>query len=440
MDTEKRRDDKISRRDFVKRTAAGAAGLTAGMMASGNFAYAAGSDTMRVGLIGCGGRGTGAAADSVNAAPGVEIAAMGDLFRDRLDASRSALEQEIGDKLAVTDDRCFSGFDAYQRVLETDVDYVILATPPGFRPIHMRAAIEAGKHVFAEKPVAVDAVGARSVMATADLADQKGLAIAAGTQNRHDPEYVETVRRIHDGAIGEVVSASIIRHQQGVWLRERKPGMSDMEWQCRNWYYFTWLSGDGIVEQHIHHVDFVNWVLQSVPVKVVGVGGRQRRVDPSYGHIYDNFGNEMVYPNGVRVNSQHRHWEGGDRFSGERELVIGTKGRATPGRIEGENNWQYEGEAPSAYVLEHTNLIESIRSGEPVNEGRTVAESSLTAIMARETAYTGQEITWDMIAEANLDLVPETFEFGPAPFPPVATPGKTRLNRTRRAYIATASE
>ena len=419
----------FTRRDFVKTSATAALGVSAGLMATSNYAYAAGSDTIRVGLVGCGGRGTGAARDAVQAAEGVEIVAMGDLFDDRLKKSKEQLKEHISEALKVTQDTSFVGFDAYQKVIDSDVDYVILATPPGFRPLHMQAAVDAGKHLFIEKPVAVDTAGIRQVMAVAEEAQAKGLAIVAGTQRRHDPQYIETMRRVHDGAIGEVVAGQVYWNQGGLWNYEREPGMSDMEWQIRNWLYFTWLSGDHIVEQHVHNIDVANWALQAHPVKANGVGGRQVRVDPSYGHIYDHFGIELEYPNGARILSMCRQQDGTARHVGEH--FIGTKG-TTDGRsaIRGEQRWRYEGEKVNPYVQEHADLIESIRESKPLNEGQRIAESVLTAIMAREAAYTGQVITWEEIANANLDLVPKEFAFGPLPMPPVPVPGVTTLNRS----------
>lgn len=287
---------KLSRRDFVKTTAA-AVGAASTLDAVRNVAWAAGSDVIRVGLVGCGGRGTGAASDIVDADPGVEIVAMGDLFQDRLEKSRTQLTEKISAKLRV-EDRAFVGFDAYRQVIESDVDLVIFATPPGFRPAHFAAAIEAGKHVFMEKPVAVDPVGIRSVLVSSDLAATNGLAVVAGTQRRHDPKYIEAMRRIHDGAIGEVVAGQVYWNQGGLWHVEREPGMSDTEWQIRNWLYFTWISGDHVVEQHIHNIDVANWALRAHPVRANGVGGRQVRVDPSFGHIFDHFAVELEYANG----------------------------------------------------------------------------------------------------------------------------------------------
>ena len=382
-----------------------------------------------MGVIGCGGRGTGAAIDCVKAAPNIEIVAMGDLFPDRLDESRKALA-ELGEKCQVTDDRCFVGFDAYKGVLCCDLELVILATPPGFRPLHLAAAVATGKHVFMEKPVAVDPVGARSVMASAELAAQKGLSIVAGTQRRHDPCYVETMKRIRDGAIGEIVAGQCYWNQGGLWFKERQPEWSDMEWQCRNWLYFTWLSGDHIVEQHVHNLDVMNWALGSPPIKAVGMGGRQARTGPEFGNIYDHFAVEFEYPGGVRVLSMCRQIDGTSERVGER--LVGTKGTANPwGEIQARRKFKYEppgGEWVNPYVQEHADLIRSIRRGKPINEGRQVAESTLTAIMGRISAYTGREVSWDWVLnKSQLDLSPPKHEMGELPVAPVPVPGQEEL-------------
>lgn len=417
----------MDRRDFLKTTAV--SGLSLSTLAA--RAHAAGTrETIRAGVIGCGGRGTGAARDLVTAGGDVQIVAMGDLFRDRLERSRNALTEAIGEKLAVTDDTTFTGFDAYTKVLATDVDLVILATPPGFRPLHLRAAIEAGKHVFTEKPVAVDPVGVRSVIETAELARVRGLALVAGTQRRHDPKYVEAMRRIHDGAIGEITSGQVYWNQGGLWKADRMPGMSDAEWQIRNWLYFTWLSGDHVCEQHIHNIDVANWALGAHPVRANGVGGRQVRVSPEYGHIFDHFAIELEYPNGARIFSMCRQQDGTARYVGER--FAGTQGTSDGSTwIRGRRTWEWEKQDPEVnpYVQEHADLVASIRNGEPLNEGVQVAESTLSAIMAREAAYTGLEITWDEIMVSDLDLTPPALDFGPLNFPPVAQPGITKLSR-----------
>jgi predicted dehydrogenase len=422
----------VSRRDFIKASAVSLAALTSG---GASRIFAAGSDKLRVGLIGCGGRGTGAAKNCVDSSDNVEIVAMGDLFQDRLDSSLQRLKKKVGEKIKVTEDTCFVGFDAYKKVIGCDVDMVILGTPPHFRPAHLKAAIEGGKHVFMEKPVAVDPAGIRSVIASSELAAKKKLAIVAGTQRRHQDHYLEIIKRIRNGAVGEIVSGQCYWNQDALWvnaakenLRKKKElGWSDMEYQCRNWLFFTWLSGDHIVEQHVHNLDVINWAIGSHPVKCLGMGGRQARTEPQYGNIYDHFAVEYEYPNGVRVLSMCRQTEGCSGRVSER--VVGTDGSTytdgSNGSIEGPNAYKYEGKSPSPYVQEHTDLIASIREGKPLNEGRRVAESTLTAIMGRMSAYTGREIKWDWVMnKSKLDLTPSVYNMG---VNPVAIPGKTKL-------------
>lgn len=415
----------VTRRDFLKTGASVAAG-TAALLASGNYAFAQGTGKIRVGVVGCGGRGTGAAGDCANSAPGVEIVALGDVFKDRVDGARDNLKNSLKDKFKVTDANCFVGFDAYKQVIAAPVDLVILATPPGFRAMQLEAAVNAGKHVFMEKPVAVDPTEVRQVIAASDLAAQKKLAVVTGTQRRHQAPYVETMKRVHAGAIGDIVSAQCYWNQGGLWMNARKPEWSDMEWQLRNWLYFTWLSGDHIVEQHVHNLDVINWVMQAHPVKALSLGGRQVRTDPAYGHVYDHFTTEYEYPNNVKVLSMCRQIDG--TASRVEERVQGTKGTTNcAGSIRGESAWRFEGESPNPYVQEHTDLIASIRAGKPLNEGRRIAESTLTAIMGRMSAYTGQEVTWDQAMNSKLSLMPAKLEMGPMPVPPVAVPGKTPL-------------
>ncbi len=434
----------VSRRDFIRTSAlVGAAATTLGLAgcASGRRGPRTTpffpeikdpTDMIRVGVIGCGGRGTGAAIDCVDSSPNVEIVALGDLFEDRLKDSRDKLEKERPGKCRMTDETCFSGFDAYQRVLACDVNMVILGTPPHFRPAHLTAAVNAGKHVFMEKPVAVDPVGIRQVIAASELARQKGLGIVAGTQRRHSPIYVETMNRILDGAIGDVVGGQCYWNQGDLWVHERKPDYTDMEWQCRNWLYFTWLSGDHIVEQHVHNLDVINWAMGGPPVKAYGMGGREVRFDPKFGNIFDHFAIEYEYANGARVMSMCRQTKGtSTRVS---EYLIGTKGRARPksGEIFARKDWKFEypeGTEPvNPYVQEHTDLIRSIRHGTPLNEGQRIAESTMTAIMGRMSAYTGREISWDWAMNASkLDLRPPAYEFGELPVRPVSVPGETKL-------------
>jgi predicted dehydrogenase len=427
--------EKVSRRNFIK---ASAAMSLAGVCLDSSRIYAAGSDKLRVGLIGCGGRGTAAAIDCVKSSPEVEIVAMGDLFGDRLDKSLAKLSREVDDKVIVTKESSFAGFDSYKKVLECDVEMVILGTPPHFRPEHLSAAVEAGKHVFMEKPVAVDPVGVRSVIASSERAEQKGLAIVAGTQRRHQAHYLEIIKRIHNGDIGEIVAGHCYWNQGGLWVeaagknwkKRTALGWSDMEWQCRTWLFFTWLSGDHIVEQHVHNLDVINWAIGSHPVQCLGMGGRQVRTGPEYGNIFDHFAVEYEYPNGVRVLSMCRQTEGCEHRVSER--VMGTSGSAytdgSNGSIEGPNAYEYEGESPSPYVQEHADLITSIRAGQALNEGRRIAESTLTAIMGRISAYTGRALKWDWAMNASaLDLTPPAYDFGDLPVAPPAVPGKTQL-------------
>ncbi len=420
----------MSRRSFLKVSAA----TTASLMASGNFAYAAGSDVLKVGLVGCGGRGTGAARDAVVGADNVRITAMADLFEDRLDRSYAGLQEAIGEALQVDPAHRFVGFDAYQGVMVSDVDMVILATPPGFRPTHFDAAIEAGKHVFMEKPVSVDVAGAQQIMAAGKVASEKGLSVVAGTLYRRQPSFVEAVRRIHDGMIGQVVAAQEYYLTGPIWLHARKPGMSDMEWQCRNWYYFTWLSGDHIVEQFVHNLDVINWVFQSHPESCIGMGGRIERVDPSYGHIYDHFSIEYVYPGGARVEAKCRQFVEGTRRVTNR--IVGTLGTAElhprHSRLvsyQGETLFEMTEPGLNAYVQEHTDLIAAIRSDTYINEAQQIADSTLTAVLGRESAYTGEELTWEALMSSGQSLVPPSLAFGPMPFPAVAVPGRTQLSR-----------
>ena len=426
----------VTRRSFMEMSTAAAAAM---MFPSG--VHAQGSDTLRVGVVGTGGRGTGAIGNVLMAADGVQITAIGDLNPERIEQSRMTLDKQAAEDptfaakyksgFKVTGERVYSGFDAYQKVLASDIDIVILATPPGFRPMHLAAAVAAGKHVFTEKPVATDSAGIRSVLATYEEANTKKLGIAAGTQRRHQAEYLATIERLHNGAIGDIVSGQVFWNQGGLWNHERQASWSDAEWQIRNWLYFAWLSGDHIVEQHVHNIDVANWVLKAHPIRAVGVGGRQQRTAAKYGHIFDHFAVDFEYPNGARVLSMCRQIDGTATRIGEN--FIGTKGTSdAASKITGATPWQYQkpARAINPYVQEHTDLIASIRAGQPINELKTVAESTLTAIMGREAAYTGQELTWDAVLKADLDIMPPKGQsYGPLEVPPVPVPGVTKLNR-----------
>jgi len=421
-----RQDTGISRRQFLQGSAAAAGTFALGGL-SANLAFGKGSDAFKVGLIGCGGRGTGAAADCLAAAAELKvdlnIVALADAFADRVKGAK--------DRFKVADARCFTGLDAYRKLIATDVNLVILATPPGFRPLHFAEAVEAGKNVFMEKPVAVDPTGVRSVIETSALADEKKLGVVAGTQRRHQAAYIETIKRIHDGMIGEIVSAQCYWNQGGLWVHKRGPNESDVAWQIRNWLYFVWLSGDHIVEQHVHNLDVINWAVNAMPERVVAMGGRQARTAPEFGNIYDHFCVEFVYPKECRTISMCRQIDGADNRVSER--VAGTKGVSDCcGTIKDHKDnvlWKYEGENPNPYVVEHKDLLSSIRDGKPLNEGKRIAESTMCAVMGRISAYAGREFAteWAM-KKCGLDLFPKDLKMdGQLPVEPVARPGVTKL-------------
>jgi predicted dehydrogenase len=422
-----------SRRDFLKTSTIAAAAAT-GLGAFSNV-HAAGSDTIKVGVIGCGGRGSGAADQSMRSAPNTKLYAMGDMFQDNLDHAKSNLQKKGGDKFDVTSDRCFVGFDAYKQVIDCGVDLVILATPPGFRPMHIAAVIEAGKNLFTEKPVAVDGPGVRMVLAAAEEAKKKNLAVVAGTQRRHQGGYLESLKRVHAGDLGELTSARCYWNQGSLWMKPRQVGWTDMEWQLRNWLYFTWLSGDHICEQHIHNIDVINWAMQDHPVSAMGMGGRQVRTSPDYGNIFDHFAIDYTYPNGAHCMSMCRQIPG--CANSVSEDVVGTKGtfhgnaQANDWQITGANKWDY-GRARAKkdndpYLQEHIDLIASLRDGRPLNELKTVAESTLTAIMGRMSAYTGKAVTWEQALNSKQNLLPASLKFGDLATPAIAVPGETEL-------------
>ena len=425
--------NRISRRDLLK---AGAV-VSAGVLASrSGRVFAAGSDKMRVAIIGCGDRGTKDAIDCLKSAEGVEMIAMADIFQDRLDNSLARMKKALPDKVKVTPETSFLGFDAYKKIMAIkEVDIVLLTTPPGFRPPMVKAALEAGKHIFMEKPGAVDPVGIRSLMASAELADKKRLSIVVGTQQRWQPQYLELIKRIHDGKLGDVVGGQTYWNWgSSKWhFQERRPGWSDMEWQIRCWPYFVWLSGDHIVEQHLHNMDILNWAIGSPPVQCLGMGGRQVRTGPEFGNIYDHFTCEYEYPGGIRVMSRCSQIEGSTPRVGER--VVCTKGATYTTRgegyiddVKGNRIFKYEDEIHSGEVAQCANLIRSIREGKPINECKRLAESTMTVILGRLSAYTGRALKWDWAMKASkLDLSPEKYELGDLPVRPVSMPGKTKL-------------
>ena len=384
---------------------------------------------LKAGLIGCGGRGTGAAINYLDAGPNLQITALGDVFRDRLDQCREQLKKEKNVEIA--DEKCFVGFDSYEKVIDSGVDVVLLCTPPHFRPVHVAAAVNAGKHIFMEKPIAVDPVGARSVMVSAARAKEKGLCIISGTIRRVQKDFVETWRRVANGEIGEIVSAHITRNGGSLWVIQRQPGWTDMEYMLRNWANFCWLSGDHIVEQFIHEVDVMNWYLGKIPVKAMGWGGRQRRVT---GDQYDFFSIEYVYDNGMHTHCAARQITGCSNLT--EQFIVGTKGFANARgmiyNLKGEEIWKYpqpeEGSTDETwkvtdpYVQEHINLITGIRRGNAISDAEAQINSTLITIMGRMSAYTGKDVTWEEVMNSDLYLGPKTYEFGPVPGIPETPP------------------
>jgi predicted dehydrogenase len=421
-----------TRRRFLQTSGAAlVSGVLAGPLYTASRAWAAEADVLRLGLIGCGGRGTGAVAQALAADPRVVVTALGDAFQDRLGKSLQGLKQSSPSRIQVDPDRCFIGFDAYQKVIDSGVDVVILASPPGFRPVHLKAAVEAGKHIFCEKPVAVDALGVRSVLASAELARQKRLALVSGFCWRYNPAERATFQQIHEGAIGEIRSAYATYNTGSLWVYPRQPDWSDMVWQMRNWYYFTWLSGDHLVEQAVHSVDKMAWAMKDeMPVKAVAHGGRQVRTAPEFGHIYDHFSVVYEYANGVRGFLFCRQQDNCSNDTSD--YICGVKGACVINgarplhQITGETNWNYTGPRKNMYQVEHDELFASIRSGKPINDGVRMAQSTMMAILGRMAAYTGKMITWEEALKSTEDLTPGRLAWdAPLSVPPVPIPGKT---------------
>ena len=432
----------MNRRDMLKLAAWSTTAV--GMRAAGN-------DKLKAGLIGCGGRGTGAVLDLLTGNENVELVAMADIFEDHLEGSLGRLRDprflgrhapivverggkpremkaedlaaSIQPRIKVDPEHHFVGFDAYKKLAASDLDIVMLCTPPGYRPIHFEAAIEAKKHVFTEKPIATDPVGTRRFMAATKKAEQLQLTVMSGAQRRSSRDYIETVQKIHDGAIGEIAAlyanylSGPVFHAKG-----RDPKWGDMEWQHRNWYSFLWLCGDQIVEQHFHNLDFINWVMGGAhPERVVATGGiAWRPHEELYGNIYDHMFSDFVYPNGVHLMSHCRQYPQGV-YRSVNDLIVGTKGRS--------NGTDLGTRGINGQVQEHINMIKSIRGEGPyINHGMAVAESTLTAIMARESAYSGQQITWEQIMASKQDLMPKAFDYKlTMEAPELPVPGKYKF-------------
>jgi predicted dehydrogenase len=421
---------RLTRRKFVGASAAAVAAAAA-LPTLQSVVYAGSTDILKVGLVGCGGRGTGAAANAMRADENIKLFAMGDMFKDQFDTALNSLKQsDVASQIAVDDDHKFVGFDAYKHVIET-CDVVLLATPPHFRPQHLKAVLEAGKHCFCEKPVGVDPVMVRSVMDTIKLADDKKVCLVSGLCYRYDSSKQEVVKRIHDGAVGDIINLQANYLTTGLWYKPRQPAWSDFEWQLRDWLYFTWLSGDHVVEQHIHSLDKALWVMQNVPPKkVIASGGRTCRIQPQYGNVYDHFNSIFEWENGVKCNSACRQWSGPEQMALEvSDWVYGTDGSANIAqqRIMGKHPFRKPDAHIGMYDAEHRALFAAIRSGNLINNGDYMCKATMMGIMARQSAYTGKAVTWDQVMASQEDLRPAKYEFGPFPTPPIAIPGTTKI-------------
>ncbi|MFD0896098.1 Gfo/Idh/MocA family oxidoreductase [Luteolibacter ambystomatis] len=416
-----------NRRTFLQTGALAAAAST---LPSSLFAQVGGSDEIKVALIGCGGRGTGAAAQTLTV-PGTRLVAMADAFPDRLEGSLGELKKQFGERADVPKERQFTGFEAFKQAIDS-ADVVLLCTPPGFRPSHFEYAIEKGKHVFMEKPVAVDGTGIRKMLEAAKKADEKKLKVVCGLQRRYQTSYLETFKKVQEGAIGDFISSQVYWTGGGVWVNSRQPGSTEMQYQMRNWYYFNWLCGDHIAEQHVHNLDVGNWFKGAHPAKCVGMGGRSQRIGKDYGEIFDHFYVEYTYPDGTIMNSQCRHWGGWTKVT---EEISGTKGTALPGMIKdhsGKIVWRFRETEKNPYQNEHDALYDHIRNDKPLNNAFYTAESTLTAIMGRMAAYSGEEITWEKALNSQLDTMPKVLAWDADPGPkagpdglyPAPVPGK----------------
>ncbi len=429
---------RTSRRSFLKTSASAIAAADLAENFISRAAHAEGSDTIRIGLVGCGGRGTGAAINAMSADKGTRLVAMADLIMDRVRKGRASLQQRRPDQVTVDDNHCFGGFDGYRGVIEA-ADVVLIANAAKFHPLHLKAAVEAGKHVFVEKPHAIDPAGIKVVQAACDLAKSKRLCVVSGLHSRHHLGYRETIRRVHDGAIGEIVAIEENFLRAPYVLYPRQPGMTEVEYQGSNQYHFHWLSGDDVPQSLVHNLDRASWALrEQVPVKAHGMGGRSTLNAEIYGNVFDH--NAVVYEfaGGVRLYAFCRTIP--ECYNDSSSILLGSKGRCnvTRMRIEGETNWQYEGSNLDPYLIEHQELFRALRSGNPINNGDYMARSTLIGIMGQITCYTGKEVTWEQVSssdfyfpprpdECRIDMEPPVRLGADGIYPVAFTPGVSKL-------------
>jgi len=407
-----------SRRDFLKSSTILASAAVSGALSLQSRMYAAGSDTIRVGMIGCGGRNSGAAAQALTADPGSHLVAMCDIFMDRVKQKRGILSGMKKEQVAVDDDHCFAGFDSYKRVIEAS-DVVLIANAAKFHPLHVITAVKAGKHVFVEKPHGIDPAGVKVMEQAAEIAQAKGLCLVSGLHSRYHTGYVEIVKRIHDGAIGEIVAMEENFLRAPYVVIERKQGLSEVEWQCSTQYHFRWLSGDDVVQSLVHNLDRSSWVMQNeVPVKCHGLGGRSSMTEPIYGDVFDHHSVVYEFANGVPIYAFCRTTAGCyDEYS---SIVLGSKGKADimGCRIWGETDWHWKGRC-NPHQEEHNVLFKAIRSGKPINNGDYMTRSTLVAIMGQMSCYTGQEVTWEQINQSDFCYAPKPQDCHDGMKPPV---------------------
>lgn len=436
------KDQELTRRSFVKQTALATGGILSVPLSVEAMAHVNGEKKLKLALVGCGGRGSGAAVQALTADENVELVAMADAFADRIEKSLKGIKEHFDGvkKINVKEKNRFVGFDAYKKAIDL-ADVVILTTPPGFRPYHFEYAIQNDKHVFMEKPLATDPVGIRKVLATAKMAKAKKLNVVVGLQRHYQSKYIDLKQRIDDGAIGKIRGGQVYWNDAGVWTKRRKAGQSELEYQMRNWYYFNWLCGDHILEQHIHNIDVANWFIGDYPVSAQGMGGRQVRTGKDHGEIFDHHFVEFTYASGAVISSQCRHIRG--TMSRVDEVFQGTKGSIEIGRgeitdLNGNSKYKYPkkwGEDPNPYQVEHDKLFASIRNGGVISDTENGAMSTLTAILGRMATYTGKKITMEEALNSKLHLMPEevTWETTPPSLPdskgnyPIPTPGKTKM-------------